>query len=282
VAPGGLRRADLADESWHHARQSNLLGAALMDPRGAWLGAGAAFALLVWVALGFAPESIQADIEARAEALLAADGWGRVVVSGRDLSLHGLAPDDRMAARALADLRALRGVRAVRDHSEVTALRLAVARPAGAPAPHARSMPDSAYSPRERNALARPLPAPVCQQLIDALLSRNTVNFDIDSALIRRDSVPLLEHLATAASHCPRARLQITGHTHDTGSRPLNLRLSEDRAAAVAEYLASRGVSRHRLHVHGAGAAEPVSDNATAPGRALNQRIEISLLPSSY
>ncbi|MDH5276396.1 MAG: OmpA family protein, partial [Gammaproteobacteria bacterium] len=49
--------------------------------------------------------------------------------------------------------------------------------------------------------------------------------------------------------------------------------LSERRAQSVADYLASKGISRDRLQVVGRGESEPIGDNKTADGRALNRRV---------
>lgn len=67
----------------------------------------------------------------------------------------------------------------------------------------------------------------------------------------------------------------IYGHTDSTGSRDVNVRLSNERAESVAKFLVDNGISRPRLTTEGKAYDEPVADNSTAEGRALNRRVEI-------
>jgi OOP family OmpA-OmpF porin len=76
----------------------------------------------------------------------------------------------------------------------------------------------------------------------------------------------------------PTLRVEISGHTDNTGSLGLNLTLSADRAAAVKAYLVGKGVAAERIETRGAGPNEPVADNATKSGRSKNRRIEFKLL----
>ncbi len=71
----------------------------------------------------------------------------------------------------------------------------------------------------------------------------------------------------------------MAGHTDSVGSDAYNQKLSEQRATAVGNYLASRGVNRERLILTGAGEQHPVADNGTDAGRAENRRVEITLVP---
>ena len=70
-------------------------------------------------------------------------------------------------------------------------------------------------------------------------------------------------------------KLEIIGHTDDTGTQQLNLDLSEKRALAVKSYLQELGLEEARMLAAGLGSAHPLSDNATEAGRALNRRVEI-------
>ena len=71
---------------------------------------------------------------------------------------------------------------------------------------------------------------------------------------------------------------EVRGHTDSAGDRAFNIRLSEERAAAVAEYLAARGIPRDRLDPVGFGPDEPVASNDTRDGRAANRRIEFKMI----
>ena len=71
------------------------------------------------------------------------------------------------------------------------------------------------------------------------------------------------------------ARVLVVGHSDSTGSRAVNLRVSEPRARAVAGFLISLGVPRDRLRVEGRGYDEPVATNTDTKGRRQNRRVEI-------
>ena len=71
------------------------------------------------------------------------------------------------------------------------------------------------------------------------------------------------------------------GHTDSQGSDEYNQALSERRANSVAQYLLAKGVVEARIETVGFGERAPIADNATAEGRSLNRRVELSLLPIS-
>lgn len=110
-------------------------------------------------------------------------------------------------------------------------------------------------------------------------ISVEDIRFRASSAELSLASHAVLERLVEFAQDCPGLRFAITGHTDDLGSAQYNTWLSEQRAAAVADFLERQGVSRERLAVRGAGASQPIADNSTAYGRERNRRIELELLP---
>ena len=73
-------------------------------------------------------------------------------------------------------------------------------------------------------------------------------------------------------------RVQVGGHTDNTGSAAVNRRLSAARANAVRDYLISKGVAADRLTAVGFGPRKPVASNRTAEGRAQNRRVELTRL----
>ena len=91
-------------------------------------------------------------------------------------------------------------------------------------------------------------------------------------------SWPLLEAVAGVLKENAGAKIQVAGHTDSTGDAAKNQALSEARAGAVKDVLVSRyGADASRIAVKGWGAEQPVEDNATDVGRALNRRVEIVL-----
>lgn len=79
----------------------------------------------------------------------------------------------------------------------------------------------------------------------------------------------------------PDATIVVEGHTDSQGSQTFNLDLSQRRAQAVRDYLASHGVASDRIRAEGVGFARPVADNKTAEGRANNRRVEIVVQPAA-
>jgi outer membrane protein OmpA-like peptidoglycan-associated protein len=76
----------------------------------------------------------------------------------------------------------------------------------------------------------------------------------------------------------PNTRFLIEGHTDSQGSDAYNLKLSDERAASVKNYLIEKGLPASRLSSEGFGETKPVANNATAAGRQQNRRVEISLI----
>ena len=102
------------------------------------------------------------------------------------------------------------------------------------------------------------------------------IHFDTDSAKLRPDSTPALEAVLGLINNHPGSRWTIAGHTDNQGNSAHNQMLSQNRAASVIAWLKAHSVDPSRLTPQGFGASRPVSDNATANGRALNRRVEIA------
>jgi len=105
----------------------------------------------------------------------------------------------------------------------------------------------------------------------------SNVSFDTNQAVLKPALLPVLDSVAKALSEHPELRAKSIGYTDSTGTNAINQPLSQRRAAAVTQYLASRGVAGDRLTAEGRGASNPVGDNNTPEGRALNRRVELFL-----
>jgi outer membrane protein OmpA-like peptidoglycan-associated protein len=103
------------------------------------------------------------------------------------------------------------------------------------------------------------------------------VSFDTGSAAIKPQLRSVLDPFAASLRDDPNARLNIIGHTDNTGSDAVNNPLSLERARSVRDYLVDRGVAGSRIEVAGRGEREPVADNSSETGRARNRRVEIYL-----
>ena len=95
---------------------------------------------------------------------------------------------------------------------------------------------------------------------------------------LKPESQSELDEIVLFLKDNPAVRIQINGHTDNAGKPADNLKLSGERARAVTTYLISKGVPQTRLSFKGWGDTQPVADNNTAKGRALNRRTELKIL----
>ena len=108
----------------------------------------------------------------------------------------------------------------------------------------------------------------------------NEVTFDLNRADIKPSFSASLNKVADIMQKY-QSKGEVVGHTDSTGTESYNQSLSERRAASVASYLSSQGVSRANLSSSGRGEYEPRESNATEAGRALNRRVEVFVTPTS-
>ncbi len=101
------------------------------------------------------------------------------------------------------------------------------------------------------------------------------VNFEFGSAVLTGDSYTILEEVFESLREWPEIRVEIRGHTDSIGSKKANQKLSQERAESVKEYLVARGIDPSRLRAVGFGEEDPIADNKSAEGRALNRRVEL-------
>lgn len=107
------------------------------------------------------------------------------------------------------------------------------------------------------------------------------VTFPTDSAEVRAEFRRPLNSIAETLQKYPSSYVDVIGYTDSTGEESYNQRLSERRAASVANELIARGVSPARIEVAGRGEANPVASNDTESGRAQNRRVEIRIVPAT-
>jgi outer membrane protein OmpA-like peptidoglycan-associated protein len=102
------------------------------------------------------------------------------------------------------------------------------------------------------------------------------VNFETGKAELTPESQTILNGVAESLVANDSIKVQVGGHTDNTGSAAVNKRLSAARANSVREYLVSKGVAADRLTAVGFGPNKPVASNRTAAGRAQNRRVELT------
>ena len=104
--------------------------------------------------------------------------------------------------------------------------------------------------------------------------------YDFDSDRVRAEAATNLRNLAQSLDKYPNTDILIVGHTDSVGSDSYNQDLSQRRAQAAADFLASQDVARSRLRTAGRGETEPVATNDTDAGRGQNRRVEVAIYAS--
>lgn len=105
----------------------------------------------------------------------------------------------------------------------------------------------------------------------------NTINFDFGSAKIKPESYDYLNKLAQILKQTG-ANIKVNGHTDNKGKDAYNLKLSQDRAKSVVEYLVKQGIEKEKLSSEGFGFHKPLTDNDMEEHRAMNRRVEFEIL----
>ncbi|HJU09496.1 MAG TPA: OmpA family protein [Candidatus Binataceae bacterium] len=120
-----------------------------------------------------------------------------------------------------------------------------------------------------------PPPAPPPGPQTTAKVVLRGVRFDFNRYNIRPEDAAVLDEAAATLKENPGVKVDVNGYTDAVGSAAYNLRLSQKRAEAVADYLEKDGISADRLEPHGYGKTDFVATNSTSEGRAQNRRVEL-------
>ncbi len=148
------------------------------------------------------------------------------------------------------------------------ALKKEAPKPASPAAPSAPATPAAPVAPAPA---ARPAPASVKQAIViqaDAL-------FDFDKSVVRPDGKARIDEALGKLRGVDLEMVIATGHTDSVGTDAYNQKLSERRAAAVKDYLVSKGIASSKITTIGKGESQPVATNKTKEGRQKNRRVDI-------
>ena len=108
------------------------------------------------------------------------------------------------------------------------------------------------------------------------------VTFGFDRAVLTKEDREQLDGFAAQLASAKSFLLEVTGGTDSVGSAQYNYELSQRRADAVVQYLASKyGIAAHRFYLIGIGKDKEVASNSTAEGRKQNRRVEVQLLSNA-
>ncbi|GJM11694.1 MAG: cell envelope biogenesis protein OmpA [Pseudohongiella sp.] len=109
------------------------------------------------------------------------------------------------------------------------------------------------------------------------LIMPGNITFATNEYAIKSEFYPALGSVARVLSKYEDTNLQVFGHTDSTGDAAYNYELSRQRANSVNNYLASQGVDQSRILSQGVGSDQPIANNDTASGRAMNRRVELQV-----
>ncbi|MGW4060110.1 OmpA family protein [Amycolatopsis sp. NPDC004747] len=226
-------------------------------------------ALLAGVATWAQSGSMERDLTSRAQAALFQAGLptGDVRFDGRDATLSGFPPGQ--ALRALEVVQNVDGVRAAKVNGDVTPV-----------APSTTTSPPSATtstpSPPPTTSTTAPPPTDKAgvQAEIDRMLTEAPIAFEPDTARLTPEGEQAARSVAVALAKAPAGfRYRVTGHVaRGPGGENAALKLSRDRARAVARILTSSGLTANRVTYRGLGDTRP------ATGGEEDRRVEITVV----
>jgi len=106
----------------------------------------------------------------------------------------------------------------------------------------------------------------------------NNIFYDFDKSDLRPESKEELDRLIKLMRDIPTLVIELSSHTDIIGTHEYNMKLSQDRAQSVVDYLVKNGISKDRLVAKGYGFTQPIASNETDEGRQLNRRTEFKIL----
>lgn len=112
---------------------------------------------------------------------------------------------------------------------------------------------------------------------VGSKIALRNIFFDYSKSTLRTESNAELERLVKLMKDVPNLKIEISGHTDNTGSATFNETLSQQRAEAVVTYLTSKGIAANRMIAKGYGSSKPVAANSSEDGRQQNRRTEFEI-----
>jgi len=112
---------------------------------------------------------------------------------------------------------------------------------------------------------------------VGSKIALRNIFFDTGKSEIKTESNAELERLVKLLKDVPSLKIELSGHTDNTGSASGNKKLSQARSSAVVTYLSSKGISKSRLTAVGYGDTKPIATNSTNEGRQQNRRTEFEI-----
>ena len=109
----------------------------------------------------------------------------------------------------------------------------------------------------------------------DLELLKKGIQFKTGSSKLTKASYKILDDIVKLLKKVESAKLEVQGHTDNTGSEQTNKRISQERADMVANYFIKKGIAAERVRAVGYGSEKPIADNNSKKNRAKNRRVEL-------
>jgi len=113
---------------------------------------------------------------------------------------------------------------------------------------------------------------------LNKITTLKNIQFETNAYRLKDVSKVELDKLLQLLTDNPTIKIEVNGHTDNTGKAEDNLKLSTNRAKTVVDYLIEKGIAAQRLQYKGYGATKPLTDNTTEAGRSMNRRTEFKVI----
>ena len=113
---------------------------------------------------------------------------------------------------------------------------------------------------------------------VGATVRLNNIFFETGKDGLKNESFTELMRVVEFLKSNPNVKIELSGHTDNVGDKNFNKTLSQKRADTVLAYLTANGIDKSRLVAKGYGMEKPVAENATEEGKAMNRRVEFTIL----
>jgi outer membrane protein OmpA-like peptidoglycan-associated protein len=104
------------------------------------------------------------------------------------------------------------------------------------------------------------------------------INFETGTSNLTQKSIAVLEQIVEVMKQRPNLKIEVGGHTDADGDAQANIKLSQDRAQHVVDWLVAKGVASKKLIAKGYGSSSPIASNKTEEGKAANRRVELKVV----
>jgi len=200
-----------------------------------------------------------------------AEGW--LALADHEMKYYWREMEDLQKSTKIVKEKSLEAIRLCEEKPKVAAPPKPAEPPKPTP-PMPPPAPPEKPKPGEEPIKPAPPPKPAAPPVLD------TIYFDPAKTNINLAAAKALDRNGMILRENPQLKVEIGGHTDESGDEKANQKISEKRAQSAKKYLQDKfNIPENRLTVKGYGATKPIADNKTQEGRSKNRRVEFKYLP---